>query len=276
MSEEAKQKVPEVPSQVPKNKENLGASLAKPKVALQRKVTLPSKGVFYGDQLPGGEVVVQPMTIKEEKLLANPATDRSELINTLVESCVELPFGIDELLVGDKLFLLFMIRAVSYGSKYGFELKCPSCGTKNVHEIKVPEEMGLRVLGPEDTEPFFTELPVCGRKVGLRLLRVKDERYVERQMKRQKNQPVFYDEYCTRLALHVVTVDDNELSTMDCLEFVSNLYSQDSLAISSSIEEMDCGPDLLLNVQCPRCGDETEEAMPLTVEFFRPRTARGR
>ena len=244
-----------------------------PPISLTRTVQLPSRGLLYDGKMPGGEVTVKTMTVKEEKILADPARDRSDILDLIISRCVpDLPIPYGELLLGDRHFLLLVIRSVSFGDDYSVVLRCTSCNSQFSHDIPIPDGIKVKVLTEADGEPFYADLPFTRKKVGLRLLRVRDEKEIERYAKQrlitaEPGDPA----YSYRLAKHIVSIDDQVIQDLMLVEMIDNLPSKDSFAILDAIEDHNCGPDLFLSVTCPRCGQDIREVMPFTAEFFRPK-----
>jgi hypothetical protein len=244
---------------------------------LQYKVELPSRGLLYEGRLPDGEAEVRPMTIQEEVLFTDQSMDRYDMLHTLVSRCYlsddKVPY--DDLLVGDSTFLLFYIRNVSLSPQYAFTLTCTSCRERFEAELEVPKDMRIRALTEEDIGPYEIELPMSKKTVGLRLLRVKDEKEIRRTVRRQtRSKKIVAGQgdpaYILRLAYHVVSIDGEPKDLRARLRFCETLYSKDAWAIREEIERHDCGADLTLQEQCQWCGALNEQVMPFTADFFRP------
>ena len=244
------------------------------------RVQLPSRGFFYEGRLPGGEVVLNPITTQEEKILLSPSGDRELLLDTVLERCVnlgsEMPYS--SLLVADKFFLLLQLRAISYGPQYSFSLRCGSCHTEDHVTLVMPDDVQLRVLTENDHEPFEVTLPVSKKVLGLRLLRVRDEqeiaRYARQKAFTRRAAEPGDPAYTYRLAQHIVTIDGEATGVVSALAFCETMVGQDSLVIRDAIEDNDCVADLVLTHACSRCGDTHDEVMPLTADFFRPGATR--
>ncbi len=241
-------------------------------------IELPSRGLLYGEALPDGKVELRPMKTSDEKLLAGGGANRIALIDTLIKRCLKtdaVPYN--KLLSGDKTFLLFALRSISYGTYYEFKLACSSCSEQFIHGMDVPSDFEIRVLTEEDEEFFSVELPMKKKTVVLRRLLVEDEAGIVKFLKREKIRSGRKAEgdpaYQMRMALSIVSIDDEEVKLKDAIDFVEDLYGKDSLAIRNSIEDNDCGVDIMLNLDCPHCGNPIETMMPFTTEFFRPKSS---
>lgn len=243
-------------------------------------VTLPSKGILYGEKLPDGIVHVRPLTTREEKLLLSSRVRSGQLMYDIVSGCIraedsnKLPF--DQYLVGDVVYLFLMIRTATYGADYTFFPSCKYCGHGMKVDIRVPHDLGIYILEPGFTEPFEVELPVCKRKVGLRLFRISDEKDVQNYEKVRENRNEDNPGYVYRIAKHIATVDGSEIPVDEAMRFVEPLHAMDTEAIREGIIDHDCGVDLQMDRQCEGCGRVNEIFFEFTADFFRSNTARVR
>ena len=245
----------------------------KPVVSLTEDVLLPSRGLLYGGKQPEGKVTVLALKMTEEKMLADPGRDRNAVLNDIIQRSTEglnIPFN--DLLLNDKLFLLFAVRIVSYGSGFEFNLRCPKCTAMNRYEVDLSKDLVIRILTPEDTEPFFVDLPIAGVKLGLRYLRIADELEIERFVKQHLISKSGGDvAYSYRLARLIVSMDDQPVAPLAAMQFVDGLYSRDSYAISDALADADFGVNLRIEKPCGRCGAVIEELFPFSADFFRPK-----
>jgi hypothetical protein len=249
-------------------------------------ICVPSLGLLYDGNLPEGKVEFHPMTAKEERILSGGFKDGNAMLDAVIKSCCpELPVALDDMLIADKYFILLSIRAFSYGSEYGLEIKCPDCSQKFRHalnlgfttetdELEESNVFYIKTLEDDAKEPFEGTLPVSGDVIEFRLLRGKDEKaiakYTEQHYAKRKvndGNPSF----TYRLGRHILTVNGEELSALDVRDYVENLIARDSIAFRDAIEKVDCGVDGTFSTRCPRCEEEIESTLTLGPEFFRPR-----
>lgn len=247
------------------------------------EVVLPSKGVLYGDKLPGGKVVVRPFSTVEEEIIAGPG-GRGNMMYELISRCIDKPskgkmvFG--DYLIGDVVFLFMMIRVHTYGPEYSFEHPCMHCGKNFAVHVKMPDELGVYVLEDGFEEPFFVDLPVSKQRVGLRLLRVRDEKEIESYVESYQG-PSKNPDHTYRLAKHIMSVGDEQIGKDNFRELlgqVRQLHSRDSEKIRNALDENDCGVDVQLKRTCEQCGRVNQVLVGFTPEFFRatPSSLRSR
>lgn len=235
---------------------------------------LPSQGLMYDGKLPGGEVVVAPMTASEEKILAQQKTDRMETVDTLVKRClVHCPVKYEDLLIPDMFYLLLVIRNITYGPEYIFRLECQNCRVEFTDKLTIPTGLSLRVLESDDVnEPWEVNLPRSEDRLEFRLLRIKDETAIRRWSREAYNRSVQSGDpaYCFRLAKHIVTVNGEEWDAVKKLSYVEEMLGGDSLALRNAIDTHEFGVKLMLDPQCPACGYVGKVRLPFDREFFRP------
>jgi hypothetical protein len=266
------------------------------------EVELPSRSLAYNGKL-GSHVWVFPWTAQEEKLLAGIQTSPfEEVLDLLLQSSIKqkkedgtfgpLPFPAKDLLLGDRTYLLIMMVAVSYGGHYEWSTACPDCRKRFSGSTEL-DALPVRYLEEGWTEPFQVTLPISGAVVSCRLLRGKDETEIARYAKQRQNidQSPGDPAYLYRLVRHIVAVAKAtgevspqlvafETSQKDgplhAQRFVDNLLAGDSLELRNGIDAKDCGPDMNLVMTCRNCGREVSLVMPLTADFFRPKSYRGK
>lgn len=254
---------------------------------------LPSLGKPYKGAIPGGLVSVYAMRTTEEKLFAGltKATDFENVIDRLIVSCSSIPKELkpSELYVGDRTYLMMQIRAASYGIMYGFQASC-QCRAKWDHSIDITKDLEVKELDDTWEDPFTIELPYSKDRATLRLYRGRDERrvidFIDRSTKKLNIKNPGDPGYIYRMALHVVGVESQDgrssIGGVDAdpaetlsaaMIWVESLYAPDSSAIRDEIESRT--PGIILNVQyeCPKCGTDISEPLPVSPNFFRATSA---
>lgn len=237
-------------------------------------ITLPSRGILYEGNLPGGTVELRPLTTAEEAILYNAASQGVEKIDQIIKACYRSSDNVDpdDLLITDRFFILLNLRTRAFGARYEFPLKCQFCPQQFKKALNLAEELEIQEL-PEDTvEPIMTKLPNCGDMVGLRLLRGKDERAIARHTKRMRMKSADPSDpsFLYRMARMLVTVEGSEISLMDAEKYVRRLEMGDSVHIQNCVDKAEAGVDMSVFATCPSCGSENELQLPFTAEFFRP------
>jgi len=261
------------------------------------EITLPSRGLPYKDAIPEGRVSVSPMRTTEEKVLQGSSTGSIvQAIDLIISRCVPAvsnSVGADHLVLGDRFYLLNVVRAVSYGQEYTFQVNCESCNQRFKHTVQIPDDFEIQELKEDWKEPFYVELPLSKLKVGLKLLRGTDERSISKYVDRiyakvdtrDASQKLAGDPaYSFRLATHMVSMEGPE-QTFDrdntpdfqskAMSLVEQMYARDAQAIRQAVADNDCGPNIEMNLECPKCRTGFATVMPYQLEFFRPGARRG-
>ena len=245
-----------------------------------RQIELPSRGLFYGDGVPGGIVHVEPMGTKQEKLFA-AGRQGSVVLDKIFDDCLSVPIPHKKLILGDRIWALLNIRSVSRSNMYPVGYKCEDCrkqGSVEIDLLKLP----IRTL-PEDFTiedyPFTCKLPLQEKEIGIRLLTGEDEDSIERYGKQvgkhnpQAEEPA---KYVYRLARKIATIDGEKAGIQDSMRLVESLVGADSQAVQDSLDEYAVGPDLNIEITCQHCGYENdEEVIPIKGAFFRPKRRRA-
>jgi hypothetical protein len=246
-------------------------------------VTLPSKGYLYGEKLPGGDLRVKPISGREEKLLAGSSTSQEEIVSQILQRCiVDSAITPDEMLVGDRFYLLMTLRANSYGAEYGFQYRCESCRLQFRHSIDITEDLELKEFEEGVEEPFKVTLPRSGDSVGFRLLRGKDEKAVQKNSdshyQKMQGDDVGDPAYNYRPARQIQYINEQKFgqaSTFNqAITYLENMVGEDSMFLREEMNEVDVGINIMIDINCPRCGAQEEISLPFGPEFFRPRRKR--
>lgn len=268
---------------------------------------LPSRGIYY--DWPDGVVMVKAMGQTAEKILATQRLAQSgQSIDYLFRNCCKFPDGFDpaDLLLGDRVFLLYFLRGITYGNMYEFMITCPNqnCQATNTHQYDLNELAGTIVWADPSLgkEPFRVDLPylssATGRDVwvGVRFLRAADSNDMlakrkmrrkmfarpggvrsrqQRQQQQRQQQQQQIDETITenleKIVVSVMGVSD----PMQVRSFISRLHSQDTTAIREWLRVNTPGIDNTIVVECPECGHEFTTELPITESFFRPAKTGG-
>lgn len=263
------------------------------------EASLPSRGLYYG--WPDGIVQVRAMGTSAEKILANQRLAQDgQSIDYLFKECVRLQGNMDptELLVGDRVFLLFYLRGITHGNMYEFLFTCPdeACGEQSTHEYDLNNLANTIIyadpsLGQEPFEivlPHMSSLFKRDMTVGLRFLRAYDindmvaRRRARKKMfakpssvrnRREKAMGAPAPEADTMLTDNLAKMIMNVAGVTDqfrIAEFVEKMHARDSAEIREWMKDHTPGIDNTVTLDCPKCGKEYNIELPITEGFFRP------
>lgn len=254
---------------------------------------LPSRGIYYGWQ--NGLIRVRAMTQVAEKILATQRLAQSgEAIDYLFRNCCEFPDKFDpaHLLIGDKTFILFYLRGITYGNMYEFAVKCPECANTSTFSYDLNMLAGTikwadAAMGPG---PFRIDLPhaskVTGQKVwiNVRFLTSADVNGIAQRKKvrakavtkanvpgrRFADSKSIDDTITENLDMMTVAIMDSVVDRMRIKMFIEKLHAVDTSEIRSWLKDHTPGIDVTTELQCPDCDNEYKVGLPITEDFFRP------
>jgi len=265
------------------------------------EVTLPSRGEYYSGRIPGGVVRVRAMGIHADKILATQRLAQTgQSIDYLFKYCVQLPdeFDQSDLLSGDRIFLLYVLRGITHGNIYEFLMKCPNCGTNAVQQYDL-NELAQTITFPDSSlgdEPFKIVLPymseVLGREVWVkvRFMRGRDVSTIAGRQKFNKRvrsgapnkqqRQIVIDQTVTENLSLVITAfgganaEGEVRSRASIKALVDRMHAKDTATIRQFLKESSPGIDTTIMVECPDCAAEFRAELPITESFFRPTSDR--
>lgn len=252
------------------------------------EIQLPSLGLYYGDSMPEGKLQVRPMGITAEKILSTQRLAASgKSINLMLRKCVKFPNGFnpEDLLLGDKNFLFFYIRGITYGPEYNFLYTCTNkqCGRTSDFEGSL-HDVRIKFADPEiGPSPFKIELPILSatakKKVWVKVKMLTSKQSQEminkiNTSKRYEDLDATIDEaVSSNIANLIVEAGTEDHSTTDVekiQKFVERMHSNDAKTIDQFIEKITPGIETSIKISCPHCRNEMRTELPITESFFRP------
>jgi hypothetical protein len=244
-------------------------------------VDLPSRGVPYNGALPEGKALLKPMGAAEEQILFQQG-DAMSHIRQIIDNCYMDADKVppEDLLVTDRMYILFMLRIQAFGPTYnGVPFRCSSCRAQRKISVNLLEDLDDQRMTDDQVEPFEVKLPHSGKKVQFRLLRGKDEIEVSRHAKRvlMRSNDAGDPSHRYRIGLQLVSIGGKTLDQAQvpedkqaALEFAQGLNLGDAAAFRAAVADVEPGIDLTIMKECSKCGYINEFMMPFTAEFFQP------
>jgi len=268
---------------------------------------LPSRGLYYG--WADGSIYVRAMGQAAEKVLATQRLAQSgQSIDYLFRECVRFPAGFqpEDLLIGDRTFLLYFLRGITHGNMYEFAVTCSNdeCGKTSTHTYDLNELAStIQWADPSlGSEPFRIDLPYLSKAtnrevyVSVKMLRggdindILNRRKTKKKMfarpggiktrgrnpfvDRQSNAQEIDDtlsENLEKLIVNVMGISDPLMMR----QFISKMHAQDTATVREWLKDHTPGIDTTITVTCPECSSEFTIELPITEGFFRP-TKSGR
>lgn len=258
--------------------------LAKPDNGIHIEIVsaiLPSLGLVYPPEHPlhnKDSIEIKAMTAKEENILMSKSLiKRGTVINELLKSCImDKSVDVLSLLSGDRMALVFAIRAKGYGDDFVQKMTCPECEASQdetylISEFKTKDldlEKVVQVMPGENI--FSFKLPVLQKEVYFKFLTGKDEESIIKAMDAKKKNGFQNDESVTTRLLHNIVAIDEKTDRNYISSIVQNLPAKDSRALRSHIEENEPGIDTSKEFICNSCGYQGDMTPPMGVSFLWP------
>ena len=238
------------------------------------EVILPSKGLLYPEESPlkSGIIEMKYMTAKEEDILTNANfIQNGTVIDKLLQSLIVTKFDYNDLLIGDKNAILVAARILAYGPDYTAEVTNPNNPEQKVEHTFDLTACPFKTL-PDDvnyTDNSFDYTTEVGKtKIKFKLLTGTEEALIEKDLK-QSAKFGYSSDITTRLRYTITEVDgDNKPETIN--SFSQNMLARDSVALRNYIQSI--SPDIDLTSEIEIGGETVSVSIPLTVEFFWPKT----
>ena len=243
---------------------------------------LPSKGYFYTEDNPAskGEIEFKMMTAYEEDILTSQKLLRNETaIPKVVERLIVTPgINTDTLLLSDYNAIIYFVRRVAYGNDYSFSVRCESCGetAKNQHvDLSTFEVKDIDFSGyMKGVNDFAFILPYAQKEVHFKLITVGDSKVIDKEIDAMsKMTRIGLSNNITTRLKHTITSIDGKTDKSYIQSFVTTeLLARDSVALRSYINSVTPELDTSFTFVCPSCGAEVRMEVPMTSDFFWPKS----
>tara|TARA_R110000851_G_scaffold99593_1_gene214725 strand:+ start:112 stop:978 length:867 start_codon:yes stop_codon:yes gene_type:complete len=216
---------------------------------------LPSLGKFY----PGYDketIGVRPLKFSDEKRIQQSAAgDRAlDALNSVLASCLSGP-NFMELTIPDKLYCIYRLRQLSYGSTYTFPEKCEGCNHENEINYEL-SSMKINYLETASQDSVTVTLPDSGKTAVVKTLRVKDED----KMTSLKDIIQSLPGWIERIEEH----KDRNIINL----FVEGTTVRDVAALRKAIYSPSYGMDTSHDYFCTECGKKNELNVGINANFF--------
>lgn len=236
---------------------------------------LPSKGKIYSVQV-APKVTLRSMTTQDEMVRLSPSDNSFEPMCSLIDNCMIESPGISsyDMCLGDYQFLLYRLRAITYGEGYTMGSTCPYCGCQHVEEIQLNE---LEIKNSEeDIQKYKSfELPVSKKRVVIKFQtpRMLDNIRAKETEFKKKHKELTTD-YSLLFALSelIETIDGRVPDVVALEEWLKNLPMKDTNMILQYASKLNLtvGMNTTIDQVCDICGLTFQTNIRADAEFFRP------
>ncbi|KKN72173.1 hypothetical protein LCGC14_0413100 [marine sediment metagenome] len=229
---------------------------------------------------------IRGLKTKDANMLAASQSTRMRVgvLNKLLGSCWQNtldpgPYTLDadgapnwnQVLQGDRQFLLLQVRCKSYGPDYEFKIQCDevSCRERfswglDLNDIPVKRLPAESFERFKNGNRFDAELPSDGRKIVFQLPTGGDE------VSAAKLKSQFRDRLIT-LALNIRIVEVEDVEERELRRFFDEMELSDANALLDILDEPDCGVETEIEIECPECYGVQDVRLPFDRDFFFPR-----
>lgn len=242
-------------------------------------ISLPSKGVFY----PNGKssVTIKYLTAEEDDILYSPDLIRSgKVLDVLLEKAViDKDLRPDDMLSGDRNFLLIEMRKTGLGNEYiPGEITCTACN--QVHTPKIDlgriKSKELEIM-PDGgiVNGFLTYevlLPIMKMNIKFRLLNGKDEKRLSKiaESKGSAAAGIKVSKLVTeKYIMQIMEVNGNS-DKLYIKKFISAMPMKDSAFFREYLRRIEPNVDLSYEFECPSCGELEVRDIPIGPRLFYP------
>jgi len=218
------------------------------------------------------EVDLRHMTVKEVRYFSQLAenADLDKFIDNILRSCCKTENILwDKLLDGDRVYMFYMVRALTMDNFYSFQTTCENCGKS----IKASADLfALKKTEFDDKKgyPLKVKLPKSGKVAEVTLPDREVEKAVEAETDQfnmtAPNAIAPEEEY--RLRKIIKSVEG--LQGTELIAFISTMHYMDWKAIEKAVRKNTPGLDLEVIVRCKEgCGHANHVMMSFRPkEFF--------
>jgi len=243
-------------------------------------VELPSKGLFYdeGHPLHGRETVeIKHMTTKEEDILTNQSfVKNGSAVDKLLQSVLVDPprVNVKDMLIGDKNALTVACRIFGYGAQYETKFRCPACGVTQQHMFDLAEIEHSNFndsLGEFDAvidyDKKMVTLPIPRNDTKLELRILTDDSTNTSRKNKKGNKFSIIKQY----EKMIYSVNGNS-DRVYVKNYITSMSALDSRYLRAAYSKVIPGVDFSCSFDCESCGHEDNVEVPLTAEFFWPKS----
>lgn len=229
--------------------------------------TLPSNYKFYS----GKKIFARPMNVSEVKLLASmDENNYNQVMNDVLKKTIR-GIEVDDILVSDKYFLIFWLRANTYrNSGYELDFECASCEKMSKYNFDI-DVLEIKYLDENLKIDEERVLPNSKDKVTIKFKTIRDENKVREFAKRTKGTITKYDEEILDVSSNLGTINGEELSVMKKYEYVEKMHPVDFSFVLSLIDLVSFGVKSEIKAVCNTCKETTPIGVTFRPEFFIPK-----
>lgn len=215
------------------------------------EVELPSRAAsMYG--LDDPVLHLRAMTFADEKAMLSSKNKNS--LNIILDRCIQEDINPRQLLLQDKLYLLFHLRALSVGDDYDLEIKCANCDTKALTTVNILKSFKVNYADPPVEKTVKFVLPELGKEVTVKRASSGElETYADDLL-----------DQLWRFTLEIAGHTNAKVRA----QVLEKLPRRDVHKIVEEITLPNLGIDQKFIYKCSKCSHEELKEMQLSTDFF--------
>lgn len=257
------------------------------------EIELPSKGLVYKNDdslnednspkytsnLKKGILHIRPWVAAEEKVIDRLVRGNFySVIKRLIEDATQENIKAETLTLGDVLFILYQLRALTYGPKYKVNITCPFC-EKSVDVSLNIYDYDVTYLNKQEVSSTFT-LPKSGIEVTLRIPLFGD--FMASTEEKLSNMytsgiKVTPSQYLIARCIESMILPNEakqELTQDNFGDIIDRILPKlpmlDNVILTEEMNKFEHGIIKSIGVKCPECERIVQVDALLRDEFFRP------
>tara|TARA_R110001592_G_scaffold175795_1_gene415144 strand:- start:554 stop:1354 length:801 start_codon:yes stop_codon:yes gene_type:complete len=225
--------------------------------------SLPSKFKLYPDDT---KIFSRPLKILEVKQLSMINEENfNEIINSVLSKTI-IGIKVDDLIVADKLFIIFWQRANTYkGDSFAIDFKCSECGANSKYNFDIAA-LNIRDISDTYDPNTIVELPESKIKLTFGQMTVRTEKEADAFLKRKKTA----DDDMVAIASIITSIDNAQSYIASTYDWLIELGVADIMYLTNAYHKVEIGLDPILNVTCGECGGSAETPISFRADFFLP------
>lgn len=250
------------------NNNNLGEVLAQLQntipnnAVLLDKTLLPSRGKYYLDDI----YVRKLSTLNVKNLASIDEKNIMSVINNVLKSCV-FNINTNNILVGDKIWLIFYLRAYTYNDiPFKLRGKCEECESIISFDYQL-KNLKVQYLDKELPE-FFN---VGKDKVKVQFPTISTETEIN---KLKTNEQVVEDLLpdVLDMASYFTELNGKPLTLIQAYRYILNLDAEDFSNLTNELNPYIFSAYPYAEFTCPICGEQVTLPIAFVPQFFLPKT----
>ena len=228
---------------------------------------LPSGGKFYPE---GTEIFGRPLKVLEVKQLSSINEENADnIINSVLKKAIK-GISVDEILIADKLYIMFWLRSNTYKeSGYIMKYNCGTCKQDAQNEFKL-EHLGIKNIDKDFTmDKLSFEMRGNKDKIVFSFPTIRQERVAD-EFKANSNFITNIDSDIVGLCVLIKSINGEQKSMLEKYNYIITLNPMDYAYLISYINKWSFGINPFVNVTCEHCGGTSVMGVSFQGDFWIP------